>query len=207
MLPDAGLAQRKRAPQARAATTRQALVTAAKRLFASKGYHETEIADLVASTGVTRGALYHHFGGKERLFEAVCTEVAADLHTMTSKAVEGFTGDTWRQLSVSIRTRLELIASSDEIRKILLIDAPSVLGWQKWRSLQEEVSQEPAEKTLEILMAREIIADQPKKPLAQLILAALNEAGLSVAHAADPDQEGMRLFAALMSLLEGLKRR
>ena len=154
---------------------------------------------------ITKGALYHHFGGKEGLFEETCDKIAREIHQAASNAVRSLSGDAWKQLFVSIQTRFDYIACSPEAQRILLIDGPSVLGWQRWRALQADVTLGPLQQTLEILIEQGRIPEQPTRQVAQLLLAALNDAALSVAGAGDPKVESAKLFAALSILINGLR--
>ena len=191
--------------QLRAQTTRNKLLDAALTVFAEKGYHAAEVADIVARVPITKGALYHHFGGKEGLFEDACDKLAREIHQAASDAVRPLSGDAWKQLFVSIQSRFDYIASSPEAQRILLIDGPSVLGWQRWRELQADVTLGPLQQTLEILIEQGRIPEQPTGPVAQLLLAALNDAALSVAGAENPKGESVKFYAALSTLINGLR--
>ena len=195
----------KRRVQQRSTDTRAKLLVAARAVFAEKGYMATEVADIVARVPITKGALYHHFGGKEALFEEVCQLIARELHDTASHVVMQYSGDAWKQLTVAIKTRLELIAANQEARKILLVDGPAVLGWKRWREIQADVSQDPLKRTLDILIEQGTIPDQQTLPLAQLLLAALNEAALTVAEADEPASEGAKLYGSLLTLMTGMR--
>lgn len=193
--------------QARSVATQNRVIAAARTLFAQSGFHETGITDLLAKAVATRGALYHHFADKGELFEAVFRQVAADLHASGAKSAAPFSGDPWRQLIVALNTHLKLVASNVEFQRILLIDGPVVLGWQRWRSILSEYLLEGFVVTLNILMERKIIAEQPTEPLATLIMGALDDSSLAIAHAKKPHEAQIQFAAALISLIEGLKIR
>lgn len=193
--------------QARSVATQNRLLAAARTLFAQSGFHDTGINDLLAKAVATRGALYHHFADKGELFEAVFRLVAADLHDAGAKSAAPFSGDPWRQLITAVNTHLKLVASNAEFQRILLIDGPVVLGWQRWRSILSEYLLKGFVITLDILMDRKIIAAQPTEPLATLIMGALDDSSLAIAHAKDPQEAQMQFAAALISLIEGLKIR
>lgn len=179
----------------------------ARAAFAQAGFHETGTNDLVAKAEVTRGALYHHFADKVELFEAVFRQVEDELYQAASSSAAPFSGDPWKQLTFAIEAYLKLVASNREFQRIVLIDGPVVLGWQRWRSIQTEYLLQGFVKTLEMLIDRGIIAAQPIEPLASLIMAALDDASLSIAHSVDPHQSQKQLTAALLSLVEGLQIR
>ena len=176
-------------------------------LFAQAGFHETGTNDLVAKAAVTRGALYHHFADKVELFEAVFRQVEGEFYEAANKAAAPFSGDPWKQPIFALEAYLKLVASNVEFQRIVLIDGPVVLGWPRWRSIQTEYLLQGFIKTLEMLIERGIIAAQPTQPLASLIMAALDDASLSIAHSPDPHQTQMQLTAALLSLVEGLQIR
>lgn len=194
-------------PQTRSLATQKRLLSAARSLFAEAGFHETGTNDVVATAGATRGALYHHFSDKVELFEAVFRQVAGELHESANSSAAPFSGDPWKQLTFAIDSYLKLVASNVEFQRIVLIDGPVVLGWQRWRSIQTEYLLRGFVLTLEMLIERRIIAAQPTEPLASLIMAALDDASLSIAHSADPHKTQKQLAAALISLVEGLQIR
>lgn len=189
----------------RAVATRAALISTARNLFAESGYHATGTNDLVAAAAVTRGALYHHFADKQDLFEAVFREVLGELNDAARGPVMSLSGDTWSQLVLAFRGYLRLVASSAEFQRILLIDGPAVLGWKRWRELQSEEIGAGVITTLNMLMDEGVIPSASPGPLAILIQAALNDAALSIAYAADQHAAGVELTEALMRILEGLR--
>jgi AcrR family transcriptional regulator len=189
----------------RAASTREALIKAARRLFAERGYHATGTHDLVAVAGVSRGALYHHFQGKEALFEAVFRDAEDELRRAAAAPVLALTFDPWRQLQEGLQSFLSVIAADLGMQRILLLDGPAVLGWPKWRALESEFTLGLLLGSLQELMERGVIKSQPAAPLAHLILAALNEAALLIAHADDPLATRAEVGEALRVLVAGLR--
>jgi len=120
--------------QARAEETRQRVVATARRLFAEQGYFETGTTEIVEAAGVgTRGALYHHFDNKQALFLAVFEEIEVDLRAKFGNTV---TGNTWlERLEQALAGFLDASLQS-EVRRVLLIDGPAVLGWDVWREIE-----------------------------------------------------------------------
>jgi AcrR family transcriptional regulator len=188
----------------RSAVTRAALIAVARAQFAKAGYHATGTNDLVAAASVTRGALYHHFTDKADLFEAVCQQVYAELYDATSAAVVSMRDDDWKRLTTALRTHLRLRAESAEAQRILLIDGPAVLGLERWRKLQAETV-DGIGRTLQRLMDKGIIAKREPEPLARVIVAALNDAALSIAHAADQKGALKSYSDAVLALVDGLR--
>jgi AcrR family transcriptional regulator len=197
-------ARRPGVQRVKSAATRAALIAAARARFAEAGYHATGTNDLVALASVTRGALYHHFVDKEDLFEAVFGQVYDELLQAARTTVAPMAGDTWRQLIIGVTTHLRLRAESAEAQRILLIDGPVVFGWDRWRELQSATLQGMV-RTLWMLMDEAVIAKQPAEPLAHLIVAALNDAALSIAHAPDPRAALPTFTEALLTLVGGLR--
>ena len=180
-------------------------MVAARRLFAAQGYHATGTHDLVALTSVGRGALYHHFTDKQGLFEAVLRQIAAELYDTAAGSVAALSGDPWRQLNEAVAAYLEAVAASREVQRILLIDGPAVLGWERWKGLRAEYLLNGYVITLGMLMDRGIVAEQPKEPLAQLIQAVVDEAALAIAHSDVPTATQRAYTRAVLNLIGGLR--
>lgn len=192
----------RRTQQSRSDTTRAALVVAARAMFGKFGFAATNTADLVATASVTRGALYHHFADKESLFEAVAVDVAREISETASNAVIQAQGTSERFLS-GLRLYLELVAERPEAQRIWLIDGPAVLGWERWRNIQSEVVLPGTVYGITKLMADGVIRQGEPEALAHLILAALNDAAMTIANAPDPRAARGQVTDALMLLLEG----
>ena len=120
---------------ARGEATRGQLIAIATRMFAERGYEDTSIEAVLREAGVSRGSLYHHFPGKEALFEAVAEDVETSVGEQTLAAARGSDGPVAALRAGSLAwIRL---AGDPVVRRILLIDAPSVLGWERWRAMEE----------------------------------------------------------------------
>jgi AcrR family transcriptional regulator len=199
-MPSTGRPTRTKAQQ-REATTR-ALVAEARRLFAEKGYAHVSLAEIVAATGVTKGALYHHFSGKDDLFRAVLTHIHEEVAAKIADAAPD--ADAWTQLVAGCRT---FLAASTEpgIHQIMLVDAPSVLGWDAWRELDASTSMKQLEIGLTQLMADGVISQQPVEPLVHLLSGAMNEASLWLARSENRDADLAATMTALTRLLESLR--
>ncbi|MGW7450037.1 TetR/AcrR family transcriptional regulator [Streptomyces sp. NPDC054787] len=181
------------------AATRQALLAEGQRRFAADGYHHVVLAEVARAVGVTKGAAYHHFDSKAGLFRAVLAQVQQELGERVAAAAEQHE-DLWEQLRAGCRAFLAA-GTDPAVRRILLVDAPAVLGWDEWRTLDEESSARHLTEALAALAAAGIIADQPVEPLARLLSGAMNEAALWIARGGDP-QAGEQ---ALDRLLTGLR--
>lgn len=186
--------------RARGDQTRRDLIDAGRRLFVEKGYFDTSINDLVTTSGVgTRGAFYHHFKDKAELFRAVFEEVERDL-TLRSLASPPRGADPWERLSAGLHGFLES-ALEPEVQRIMLLDGPVVLGWQALRSIQEGNSIALINEMVEGAIAEGIIDEHPVGELTHLVVAAVEEAALLVAHAAQPKKARARAATVLDRLL------
>jgi AcrR family transcriptional regulator len=188
----------KRAAQGQA--TRDQLIEVATRLFAERGYEDTSIEAVLAAAGVSRGALYHHFAGKDALFSAVVDSVENRIAVQLSAVVAGAT-DPVDALTAASLAWVGL-AGDPVIQRVVLIDAPSVLGWDRWRAAGGEQSAQEAVR--ELLQA---IADSGRLtpglvgPFAHMILAALDEIALVIARAEDPETALAEGLEAVRELL------
>jgi AcrR family transcriptional regulator len=116
-------------------TTRQHIVDVATRLFTSSGYEATSIEAILSACRISRGALYHHFSRKDAPFLAVLEATEKEISAASIAAARDAV-DPAESLRAGCRAFLEL-ACVDRVRQIALIDAPAVLGWQKWREVEE----------------------------------------------------------------------
>src|SRR4051794_37486102 len=168
----------------RGRTTRERLVATARELFGREGYDATSIEAILRETGVARGALYHHFTDKRALFDAVLDDVMVDIARTVMEAARGH-DDPVESLRAGFGRWLEL-AADPAIQRIALLDPPFVLGWARWRELDEE-------RVLGgVLKGLHRVAEAGRVPigdvdlLAHMLLAAVNEAALMIAGADDP---------------------
>jgi AcrR family transcriptional regulator len=188
----------------RSAATRDALVTAARRLFAAQGFAEVPTDAIVAEAGVTRGALYHQFEDKAALFDAVIGAVEADIarRLADSVAVAGIS-DPVDALRHAMRAWLE-ICVEPEVHRIALIDGPSVLGWTRWR----EVCQQHVFGLVQALLTQGIEAGRIRalaaRPLTHALMGAGDEAALYVAEAADQTLARAQMIEVLDQLIAGV---
>ena len=192
----------------RSAATRALLLAAARPLFAARGYAAVGTEEVVRAAGVTRGALYHQFAGKEELFAAVFEQVEAELAEGIGLALGGADpgagpSDPLAALRAGIDAWLDAV-DDPEVQRIVLLDAPAVLGWARWR----EVALRYAGGMMEAVLAAAIeagqLAPRPVEPLAHVLLGALDEAALYVAGAADRAGARAAVQEALEAMLAGL---
>jgi AcrR family transcriptional regulator len=189
----------------RSEATRAALISAARPLFAARGYADVGAEEIVRAAGVTRGALYHHFDGKEGLLEAVYREIEAEITQEIGDAVlSGGAEDPLAALRIGVQKFLET-TMEPEAQRIVLLDAPAVLGWEKWREIGYEHGLGLTEAVLTAAMEAGVLQDAPVRPLAHILLGALDEAAMLIARAEDQETGRQEALLIFDRLLEGLR--
>jgi AcrR family transcriptional regulator len=187
----------------RSAATRDALVTAGRELFGARGYAEVGTEEVVRAAGVSRGALYHHFGDKAELFAAVLQSVEelANARVMTAVAAAG-PDDPIAAMRLATAAFLD-VCTEPGMARIMLTDAPAVLGGQAGSDISE------SDLGLVVqLLSRGIelgrITPQPVMPLARILLGALREAAVFLARAPDPAAARDQVGAVLNRIFESV---
>jgi AcrR family transcriptional regulator len=194
----------KRTQEERSEKTRAALTSAARRLFADRGYAGVGTEEIVRAAGVTRGALYHHFSGKPDLLEAVYEQIEGEItQKIATGALAG--SDPLEALHAGSEMFLD-VCLEPEVQRIVLLDAPAVLGWERWREIAADHGLGLIEAALGAAMEAGQIARQPLRPLAHVLMGALDDAAMLVARADDTEAARAEVGATLASLLEGLAR-
>jgi AcrR family transcriptional regulator len=175
----------RRSQAERSASTRADLVQAARVLFARHGFASVGTEAIAIAAGVTRGALYHQFAGKTKLFEAVYEAIEEDLARGLGELIAA-TGanDPIEVMRLGANAWLDA-CGEQEVQQIVLLDGPAVLGWARWR----EIGMRYALGLIEGLLSHAIevgrIPPQPAHALAHVLVGALDEAGLYIARAED----------------------
>jgi AcrR family transcriptional regulator len=167
---------------AQGTATRVALVQAARELFGERGFAATATEDVVTRAGVTKGALYHHFGGKEDLFRAVFEQVSNEV---SDEAVVDFLlPDSWQALVLGCNHWVD--AHLDPaVQRIALRDARAVLGWETVREIETRFAAVALRGALRKAMHAGVITRQPLRPLSLMLIGALREACFYLAEAED----------------------
>lgn len=188
----------------RSESTRGALIEAARQLFAERGYAAVGTEEIVRAAGVTRGALYHHFGGKLDLFDAVYERVESEL---SRRIAEGALAANAADPLTAMRAGAEQFlraATEPEAQRIVLLDGPSVLGWDRWREIAAEHGLGLIEASIQAAIDAGAIAARPVGPLAHMLMGALDEAALLVARSDQPEVALGEVSETLDSLIAGL---
>jgi AcrR family transcriptional regulator len=187
----------------RTEATRGALIAAARRLFTERGYDEVSAEEIVRAAGVTRGALYHHFGGKRELLEAAYEQLEAE---STERVARVVLGSELESPLAAMRAGIEAFldeCAEPELRRIALHEAPAVLGWERWREIGAANGLGLIEASLSAAVEAGEIRPVPVGPTAHLLLGALDEAAMLVARSEDPASRA-EVTSVLLILLDSL---
>jgi AcrR family transcriptional regulator len=188
----------------RAAETREALIAAARPLFAAHGFAEVALEAIVRAAGVTRGALYHHFDDKTELFAAVFERVEGEVATRMGEAIAA-ADETDPVEVMRLGAGFWLDACSDpEIQRIVLVDAPAVLGWKRWTEIGDRYNTGLVRELLANAVETGRIPAQPIEATALTLLGAMREATLYVARAEDHDRAREEAGAVIDRLIHAL---
>jgi len=171
-------------------------------LFAEEGYAPVSLETIVSACGLTKGALYHHFSCKAELFEAVLEEEARRLSQEVAAALEK-SQDAWSGARAGVRTFLRA-SQEPAVQRIMFVDGPSVLGWQRVREIESPHGLSLLRNVLGALVkAGEIPRSGDTNVLAHLLLGALTEGALMIARGED----ARTVEKEVLRLVEGLAKR
>jgi AcrR family transcriptional regulator len=179
------------------------ILKAARKLFSARGFADTSIDDIAAAAGVAKGAVYHHFESKEEIFTQVLEGVQAELaSTPPPPAALKMTDPLDRIAALVLRYLVD--ANEKEYRQILLIDGPVVIGWQKWREIDDRYFGAGAKAAIQAILGPSAAAPRVEA-LAHLFMGAVMEACLVCAKSREPKKHARELSSALRLMLEGLR--
>lgn len=179
---------------------------AGRKLFAGEGFSQVSIESIVREAGVTRGALYHYFEDKTALFRAVAEEINDEIDASVLEAARAeyeVSNDPMEMFVVGTRAYLD-VCLRREVRQVVLLDGPAVLGWEAWHEMDASHALAQIEAGLERLMRGGVMESQPKRLLAHLIHGALIEAAIYVASSGTPERAKDEAGDGLRRLVEGL---
>ncbi|TVX92490.1 TetR/AcrR family transcriptional regulator [Paenibacillus agilis] len=185
-------------------TIRQ-LIEVGRAHFTEHGYADTSLESIVQDAQLTRGALYHHFGNKKGLFRVVLESVQQEVAEFLEQAASR-SEDMWEQLHFGCRAFV--IAAVEPRRKqIMLIDGPSVLGWEEWRMLDEKHSMRLLREQLQSMKEHGYLHPVSIDAITHFLSGALNEISLWNAQQSDSEQSMEETMNVISLFLEGFKRR
>ncbi|NYJ00359.1 AcrR family transcriptional regulator [Nocardioides thalensis] len=187
------------------ASTKRALTDVAEELFTEHGYAAASLDAIVAGARVTKGALYHHFSGKQALFEAVFERVESDAAKRIQKALRG-SKDPWQKAIAGLRSFLEVV-QEPRYRRIVIQEGPAVLGYERFREQEERSTfANVLDIVRSVLEAGDWALDeQMLQTFARIFFGAMSSAGESVATSDDPAAAAERVENAIGFLLAGVQ--
>src|SRR6266481_2786658 len=183
--------------------TRAALIKTARKLFARNGYADTDVETVARRTRVTRGALYHHFKDKQDLFSAVFDLEEQKLAQIIGAAAVS-QPNTWDGMLAGSNAFLDACLDPS-VQRIVLVDALAVLGWERWREIDSKYNLRLVIAALQAAMDQGIIARGPVDSLAHLLIGAITEAAIFIAHADDKAGARREVGENVVQLLSGLR--
>jgi AcrR family transcriptional regulator len=176
-------------------------VSAARRLWGERGYADVGTPEIAEAAGVTRGAMYHQFADKTALFLAVLEALEEEVMQRLAQDVAAAGPKTPADaIYVAADAWLD-IAREPEVRQLILLDAPSVLGWDGFRQISQRYALGMTEELLGAAIEAGQLERQPVRPLATVMLAALDEAAMSIA-SSEEDEADVR--TVVHNLIDGL---
>jgi AcrR family transcriptional regulator len=187
------------------ASTRRALVEVAQELFAEHGYAATSLDAIVAGAEVTKGALYHHYSGKQALFEAVFEQVEAAGAAVVHEEL-GRHNDPWEKAIAGLRAFLDVVRQPAYSR-IVVQEGPSVLGHERFREQEERSTfANVVDIVRAVLGAGDWDVDpEMERTFARIFFGAMSSAGTTVSTSGDPEAEAARVELAIGFILSGLR--
>ncbi|WP_040806088.1 TetR/AcrR family transcriptional regulator [Nocardia concava] len=190
----------------RSESTRASLIAAARELFAERGYAAVGTPEIVERAGSSRGAMYHQFKDKKDLFRAVYEQVQQEtLQQVGETMAQAPPADPMAMLEAGLHNFLLSCVDTERVR-ITLIDAPSVLGWEEWRAVDEKYGLGLVVAGLQAGIQAGVLRDDLDiRPLSLMILSMLGEAAMFIANADDPEIARTRTEPVVMALINGLR--
>ncbi|WP_027927285.1 TetR/AcrR family transcriptional regulator [Amycolatopsis benzoatilytica] len=185
-------------------STRSALVDSAVELFTKRGYAGTSLDEVAKRARVTKGALYHHFSGKQALFEAAFEQVESLVYDRLHTIMTG-QGAPWERamsgLQAFIRSCLD-----PSYQRIAIHEGPVVMGWERWREAEERSSFGLVRSGLQLLVDAGEVEPVPVDLTARLLFGALSSAATEIAGAPDPKKVGAEIEDVITRMLTRLRR-
>ncbi|MGZ4447766.1 MAG: TetR/AcrR family transcriptional regulator [Nocardioides sp.] len=187
------------------ASTKRALVDVAEVLFTEHGYASASLDAIVAGARVTKGALYHHFSGKQALFEAVFERVETDASKAIQKSLKGHQ-DPWEKAIAGLRAFLEVV-QEPRYRRIVIQEGPAVLGYERYREQEERSTFANVLDIVEAVLraGRWQLDEDMQQTFARIFFGAMSSAGESVSSAEDPIAAAARVETAIGFILAGFQ--
>ena len=187
------------------AETRAKLIAAARHAFGTVGYAEASMDDFTASAGLTRGALYHHFGDKKGLLQAVIAEIDGEMAVRVNE-VASKAPTRWQHFVDECTTYIEM-ALEPEIQRIMFRDGPAVLGDPAQWPNASACTASMTDHLSALQQEGVVVADLDPETTSRLINGASSQAAQRIANSKDPEATSKKAIAAFKQLLEGLRKK
>ena len=188
--------------QRRREATVASILKAARAAFGERGFAATTIDSIAQDCGISKGAVYHHFASKEMLFTAVMEAAQVAVARTPVSPSDARLTDPLDQIAAGV-LRYLIATSEPEIRRILLIDGPAVVGWQKWREIDARIFATPAKPA--IAGALGIASAARVDAVVHLVMGAVTEAALVCATSPRAKAQARAFVSELRAMLEGLR--
>ncbi|CAB4913358.1 unannotated protein [freshwater metagenome] len=187
-------------------STKRALVDVAEQLFTTHGYSATSLDAIVAGADVTKGALYHHFSGKQAVFEAAFERVESRASSGIARATEGH-DDPWEKAQAGLRAFLEAV-QEPAYRQVVISDGPSVLGHERFREQEERSTYAIVDEIVRSALGTDAydLDDAMLDTFTRIFFGAMSAAGGAVAVSQDPAAAAARVELAIGTLMAGLRQ-
>jgi AcrR family transcriptional regulator len=185
--------------------TRAAILATARKHFARYGYSAAEISRIAADARVTTGAIYHHFENKKSLFQAVAEQLEVEILDAV-RGVETSDTDPWMRVRAGFERLIDFCAAPD-IQRITFIEAPQVIGPEKWREIELRYAYGGTRATLAALMEAGVIKPYPIELLGRTLLALLRETSTEVANAPHDRKVRAKVSAMVADVFAALSAR
>jgi AcrR family transcriptional regulator len=186
------------------ASTKRALVEVATQLFTEQGYAGTSLDAIVAGARVTKGALYHHFSGKQALFEAVFEKVEADASKSIGKAIRT-TKDPWEKAAMGLREFLEIV-QQPAYSRVVIQEGPVVLGYERYREQEERSTFGIVQEIVSSVLKSYDLEPSMVETFSRVFFGAMSAAGAAVSSAEDTKRASAEVEAAIAFILAGLRQ-
>lgn len=187
------------------ASTKRALIDVAAKLFTDQGYAATSLDAIVGGARVTKGALYHHFSGKQGVFEAVFEKIESDASRRIKKQLKG-SRDPWEKALIGLRAFLDIV-QDPSYQRVVIQEGPAVLGYERFREQEERSSfglvQDMVQSVLEV--STYDLSDEMLETFSRIFFGAMSAAGESVSKATNPKVAVAQVETAIAFILAGLR--
>lgn len=185
-------------------STRSALVASAVELFTKRGYASTSLDEVAKKARVTKGALYHHFSGKQALFEAAFDSVETKVQDRLMKIILEGDEPIWDRTINGLRSYIKACLDP-AYQRIVIHEGPVVMGWERWREAEDQFSFGLIRSSLEALIEAGEIDEVPVEITARLLFGALGAAATQIAKASDAKKEGAKVETVIVELLNRIR--